>query len=154
MHKSFALLLLFLPTGALAQVSDTLSVEKIMQDPKWMGVSPERLRWSEDSKTLFFTWNPERKEREETYQVHVSQPEPEKTALETANSLLRTELVYKTDRSLAVYERNGDLFFYNPKNRSHARLTNTIERETNPVFTLEGDQIVFERDDNLYLLNL
>lgn len=154
MYKTFAFFLFLIPTAALAQRSDTLSVEKIMQDPKWMGVSPDRPQWSENSKTLFFTWNPELKERAETYEIQLGRHEPAKTTLATANSLLRSEMVYKTDRSVAVYEQNGDLFLYHPKNQSHRQLSNTIERETNPRFTLQDNQIVFERDDNLYLLDL
>src|SRR5690606_7565856 len=107
MYKTFTFFLFLIPTAALAQRFDTLSVEKIMQDPKWMGVSPDRPQWSENSKTLFFTWNPELKERAESYEIQLSRHQPTKTALATANSLLRSEMVYKADRSMAVYEKNG-----------------------------------------------
>lgn len=162
MYKFFAVLLyvssFILTAQAIEpggmQKTDTLSVEKIMQDPKWMGVSPDRLKWAEDSRTLFFSWNPELKEREETYQIQPGKMQPQKAELAVANSLLRSELVYTKDRSMAVYEQNGDLFLYNPKNGSHRQLSNTIEREINPRFMLEGNQVVFERENNLYLLNL
>src|SRR5882724_7365814 len=37
-----------------------LTVEKIMQDPKWIGTSPSDPYWSRDGKYLFFNWNPEK----------------------------------------------------------------------------------------------
>jgi hypothetical protein len=35
-----------------------LTVEKIMKDPKWIGTSPSNVFWSQDSKSVFFSWNP------------------------------------------------------------------------------------------------
>ena len=44
-----------------AQKTGTLTVEKIMRDPKqWIGTAPSNVRWSEDSKTIYFDWNPDR----------------------------------------------------------------------------------------------
>ncbi|MEN9600268.1 MAG: hypothetical protein RL596_2592, partial [Bacteroidota bacterium] len=34
-----------------------LTVEKIMSDPRWIGTSPSNAFWSNDNKTVFFSWN-------------------------------------------------------------------------------------------------
>jgi hypothetical protein len=36
------------------QVFAQLTVEKIMRDPVWIGISPSEVRWSEDSKQIYF----------------------------------------------------------------------------------------------------
>ena len=43
-----------------------------MRDPKWMGTSPDDYRWSADSKTVFFSWNPENKNKAQPYKVKIS----------------------------------------------------------------------------------
>ncbi|MEY4930785.1 MAG: hypothetical protein RI909_1509, partial [Bacteroidota bacterium] len=56
--KKVLLLLLIIPS-AFAQQLAPLTVEKIMRDPKWIGVAPSNLNWSDDGKQLYFSWNPE-----------------------------------------------------------------------------------------------
>src|SRR4051812_44138346 len=55
-----------------SQNNQQLSVEKIMRDQRWIGVSPSNYRWSGDSKSVYFDWNPENKRQSSTYQVGVS----------------------------------------------------------------------------------
>ena len=38
--------------------SQSLTVEKIMQDPKWIGTSPSAITWGTDSKAVFFQLEP------------------------------------------------------------------------------------------------
>jgi len=54
------LILIFAPAFAWSQAITELSVEKIMRDPKWIGVSPSNVFWGEDSKQAYFQWNPEK----------------------------------------------------------------------------------------------
>ncbi|WP_379086565.1 hypothetical protein [Pedobacter sp. UC225_65] len=61
--KKYLFLFLLSVSIAQAQQLAPLTVQKIMRDPKWMGNAPTNYRWSEDSKTVFFSWNPENKER-------------------------------------------------------------------------------------------
>ncbi|HEY1007570.1 MAG TPA: hypothetical protein VGD92_10320, partial [Sphingobacteriaceae bacterium] len=46
-----------------AQELGRLTVEKIMRDPRWMGVSPSGVKWDLNSSTLYFDWNPEKADR-------------------------------------------------------------------------------------------
>ncbi len=59
MRPRFALYAALLLLGGLqAQARSELTVEKIMADPKWIGVSPSRIRWAEDGTAIYFRWNP------------------------------------------------------------------------------------------------
>jgi hypothetical protein len=46
MKKIFTLFFLLSASGLYAQKLEKLTVEKIMSDPKWMGTSPENIRWT------------------------------------------------------------------------------------------------------------
>lgn len=137
-----------------AQSLTPLTVEKIMRDPKWMGVSPSNIVWSEDSQRIYFDWNPENEEQDALYQISTRNLSPQKTTLETERSIRARNFVYSKDRSKAVFERNGDLFLYNVKSAKETPLTNTIELEGNPLFSLNEQQVIFQRGDNLYAASL
>lgn len=137
-----------------AQTIQSLSIEKIMSDPKWMGVSPSNITWGEDSKTIYFNWNPESEERDPIYQITTTNTNPQKSRKETLVKLRRGEFIYSKDRLKAIFERNGDLFLYNFKNNQESQLTNTVERESNPQFSLDEQSITFERGENLFSSSL
>ena len=45
-----------------------LTIEKIMQDPKIsVGALPSNIVWSEDSKTIYFSWNPQLNKADSLY---------------------------------------------------------------------------------------
>ena len=75
MNKTLhALLFAFIALGSTALVAQTsaLSVEKIMQDPKWMGTFPDRINWGPQSKTIYFNYNPEENPSDSLYKIEVS----------------------------------------------------------------------------------
>jgi len=145
---------LFLFSGAVqAQQLAPLTVEKIMRDPKWMGVSPSNYRWSADSKTVFFSWNPEKKDRDQPYMVSVVNFKPEPADEKSMEKALGNAYTYNKDKTLALYEKGGDIYFYQVKNKAEIRLTNTLERESGARFLINND-IVYQRGDNLYQLSL
>ena len=51
---TFFWLIIISNNHVLAQTKPTLTVEKIMQDPKWIGTAPSREYWSEDGKWIYF----------------------------------------------------------------------------------------------------
>ncbi|MCZ4224120.1 S9 family peptidase [Pedobacter rhodius] len=149
------LLFLLLCTGeyTFAQQIAPLTVEKIMRDPKWMGNSPTNFRWTADSKTLYFNWNPENKPKEELYKITTSSAKPVKAVDKEDEKLLSVNYVYNKDKSLGLVEKSGDIYLQNFKTKKETRLTNTMERESSPVFLTNGD-IVYQLGDNLFQLNL
>jgi hypothetical protein len=76
MKIKFLSLLLLASCFGFAQ---TLTVEKIMRDPKWIGVSPSNAFWSLDSKNVFFNWNPQNNVSDSVYSYAIGGSEPQKT---------------------------------------------------------------------------
>lgn len=152
MKKYLLFLLLCSGEYAFAQQIAPLSVDKIMRDPKWMGVAPSNYRWTADSKTLYFNWNPENKAKEELFKVSASSTKPTKAVDKEDEKLLSLNYVYNKGNTMGLAEKSGDIYLQNFKTNKETRLTNTLERESNPVFLTNGN-IVFQKEDNLYEIN-
>ncbi|MES2446936.1 MAG: prolyl oligopeptidase family serine peptidase [Bacteroidota bacterium] len=151
--KKYLIYLLFLSSIAQAQQLAPLSVQKIMRDPKWMGVAPTNYRWSADSKTVFFSWNPENKEKDQSYKVSVASNKPEITEDNAAEKAAPTNYIYSKDKALGLFEKGGDVYLYNFKSKKETRLTNTVDRENGAYFLYNND-VIYQRGDNLFQVNL
>lgn len=153
--KPFLLFLFFAGAfhSASAQQRATLTVEKIMRDPKWMGTSPQRVEWDALSNELYFRWNPEAAEYASLYKVDKKQNQVEKME-EKVSSLLVQDVVFDKKRERLVFERDGDLYLRNLKTPEEIQLTQTSDQESDPKFSADGSFLIFRRGDNLYCINL
>ena len=65
-----------------------LTIEKIMQDPKIsVGALPSNIVWSEDSKTIYFSWNPDLNKADSIYAAAVADKKPVKVSPEMRRAL-------------------------------------------------------------------
>lgn len=144
--------LLLTASLAIAQTKPRLTVEKIMQDPKtWIGTSPSGAFWAEDGKTIYFNWNPEKAKGDSLYKVVLAgDRKPQKVAPAERRSLPDGPGLYNRDRSLKLYDKNGDLFLMDCRTYQTRQLTNTVDREANPAFSGDERAVVFQRGGNLY----
>ena len=130
-----------------------LSIEKIMQDPKWMGVSPSNVFWSEDSKNIYFSWNPENAKADSTYKYELATKKTSKLSKEERLALPSQNGDYSKKFEEKIYEKNGDLFIINCETLKIRQLTNTVERESNPVFLSDNTKFTFQKGGNLFLMD-
>jgi len=155
MKTSLTLSLLFMVSGAMAQKLETLTVEKIMRDPKWMGISPSNIRWSDDSKKIYFNWNPNSTERDELFSITASNLKPQKVSLDEQRDMTPENGRWNKKHTLKIFERNGDIYLLNVRNGKIAQLTNTTDRELYPTFTGDESGIIYTNAaNNLYKINL
>ncbi len=153
--KKIAFLIIFLSGLSLqAQQLAPLSVEKIMRDPKWMGVSPANVQWSPDSRQVYFTWNPESKEKDQLFSVAPSQNKAQLVEIKEQQLLNRANLTFNKSRTKALFERNGDLFLLDMASGKEQVLVNTLERESAAMFSADERKVIFQRAENLYSLSL
>ncbi len=127
-----------------------LTVEQIMRDPEWMGTSPSNIGWSADGRALYFSWNPEKNLADSLYRIAPSDKTPRRlSAYEQQQVVYEHQLRYNSNRSAAVWSKDGDLFYRAPGGRI-TRITQTLEGEFNPVFSFKDTRIVYTRGQNLY----
>ena len=122
-----------------------------MQDPKWIGSSPGRVFWSEDSKWVYFWWNPEQAESDSLYVLSRNGRTPRKVTIAEQLKMPAQRGEYNRKRTKKLYEKNGDIFLLHIKSGRIQQLTNTLDRESNPHFTHDEKKITFLRDNNMYL---
>jgi dipeptidyl aminopeptidase/acylaminoacyl peptidase len=154
MKSFFTLLLISVCTASFAQKLEKLTVEKIMRDPKWMGVSPSNIHWSDDSKKIWFDWNPENAERSQLFSITPTDIKPVKVSISEQKSLAPQSGEWNKKHTLKVFEKNGDIYLSEPKTGKVQQLTYTTDRESNPVFSGDESKVLFIRGDNLYALKL
>lgn len=137
-----------------AQELGKLTVDKIMRDPVWMGVSPSNVQWSEDSKTVYFQWNPEGASKDTWYFITSSNLKPQKLSKEAEIALPSFRGSLNKAKTKKLYEKNGDLFILDIKSGESKQIINTLDREAGAEFTATENEIVYQKGDNLYQQSL
>jgi len=138
----------------IAQTSE-LSVEKIMQDPSWMGTFPSNINWSEDSKTIYFDYNLQKDPSDSIYKIQLSQQGTiAKVSLEEQLNKISSRGDYNKDHSQKIFVKDGSLMLFSAKEKATKTLLSLGESISNPNFQQNEDLISFELEDNLYLYDL
>ncbi|MFA6946824.1 MAG: DPP IV N-terminal domain-containing protein, partial [Pedobacter sp.] len=146
----------FLTSSYALQAQDlgSLTVEKIMRDPKWMGVSPSNIKWDESSKNIYFNWNPEKVKEDQLFRISPDMRKPQKVSEEISRSLDKGSVIFTKDRSKVLFERNGDIFIKTISTGQEQALTTTLEREGSPAFDRTESKVLFQRGDNLFSISV
>jgi dipeptidyl aminopeptidase/acylaminoacyl peptidase len=145
----------FLLPPIFAQTSQLapLTVEKIMRDPKWIGTSPTDISWSEDSRQIYFKWNPDKYRADSLYMATINN-----LTLAKVTPAVRRKLpapgLYNRARTEKVYEKNGDIYWMDVKKGNIRQITHTVASEANPVFSFDEKKVLFTREDNLFAWHL
>ncbi|HET7115051.1 MAG TPA: DPP IV N-terminal domain-containing protein, partial [Hanamia sp.] len=152
MLRRFISLVFFIPTVCFCQQKpDSLTIEKIMSDPKWIGTSPSNPFWSADGAKLFFDWNPEKALSDSLYYITIRNRIPEKASVEQKQSVVSANSVtYNLKRTAYVYQKDGDIYYKEIKSDKTHRVTQTEETEYNPQFSFGEKEIVYNHNQNLF----
>ncbi|HST08363.1 MAG TPA: prolyl oligopeptidase family serine peptidase [Gemmatimonadaceae bacterium] len=131
-----------------------------MRGPELYGRQPDNVRWSADSKWIYFTWlepGSDWRERPQQFRVRaVPGAKPERVSIRQADT---TGARYAgSERShngrYTAVEFNGDLYINDLTTGTTRRLTQTVEAERNPEFSLNDREIFFIRSNNLFAIDL
>ncbi len=161
MRKLFTVtLLIFFAAAASAQ----LTVEKIMADPaRWIGTSPSGITWSEDSKTIYFNWNPEQNRADSLYKVTLTDRTPQKVSLAEKEALALGGFggfrgfsgpTYSRDFSQKLYLKNGNIFLLNTRTGNERQLTSTLDRKGSPTFSQDETRVIYSSGNDIFTLDL
>lgn len=154
------LTLLFLLTaltgGALSaqQSLAPLTVEKIMQDPKWIGTSPQNVFWSPDNKRIYFDWNPDKADSDSLYYYSVTDKTIVKSGADTRKiALSQNRGDYNNSRSELVYSQQGNIYLLDLPTARVRQITGTEMPAHDPVFSFGEKRIVYIQGDDLFSWN-
>ncbi|MCM2256708.1 MAG: prolyl oligopeptidase family serine peptidase [Vicinamibacteria bacterium] len=146
--------LLLLPVAASAAEPFALTVDSIMRGPKLVGHPPSDLRWSGDSKRLYFEWKQPGEDEAATWLVERKGGEPRR--LSDAERLLAppTRGEWDAARRRVLWIDRGDVVLLDTVTGQRRELTRTAAAESDPHFAQGERAVTFVRDGGLYLLPL
>ena len=137
-----------------AQTSE-LSVEKIMQDTKWMGTYPSSVAWGIHSENIYFDYNPEKNPADSLYKVNINSPKNIlKVSAEEKKNLIPQNGDFNTNRSQKVYTKNSDLYIYDMRTRKSRKLIDLPFSIREAEFLANEDLVSFQAEDNLFIYDL
>ncbi|RAV30066.1 S9 family peptidase [Sinomicrobium soli] len=146
--------LLFL-TGISLQAQQQLTVEKIMQDPRWMGTFPSDVRWDDHGEVLYFKYNRDNDPSDSLYRINIKSPGTiEKVHAREAVALVPETGSYNKDRTKKLFTEGKSLFIYDLRKRKRTELIQTDEHIGNPQFLADENRIVFQTGANLFTYSL
>lgn len=131
-----------------------LSVEKIMQDPKWMGTFPTDVQWDIDSKHVFFDYNPNKNPSDSVYAINIKKPNKIfKTSKKLLQKLERNFISKNDNSSKYLSLDKGNLMIWESKLEEPKLLldlNNTIQHAE----FLNNNQIGAIIKDNAFVFNI
>jgi dipeptidyl aminopeptidase/acylaminoacyl peptidase len=144
-------------TEISAQKRTELTIDYIMRGPGLYGYEPAAIRWSGDSRKIYFQWKQASDAVDhpmDTYVVNIDGSGLRKLSMEEARMAPPAFAAYTRDHKRAVYAQDGDIFLYDFSTDKARQLTKTAEAESNPRFTHDEKRVAFTRAGNLYVLSL
>src|SRR3954465_226889 len=163
MRKLFLVLIPLLaasPTTAQQSAPFDFSIKNIMRGPELYGRQPDNVRWSADSKWIYFRWlEPGTDWREQPKQFRVRAvpgSKPERVSIQQVDSA--GPRFARSDRShngrYAAVEFNGDIYINDLTAGTTRRLTQTVDAESNPQFSTNDREVFFVRNSNVFSIDL
>ena len=157
---SLALLCVAAQLGAQEAKPFDFSIKNIMRGSELYGRQPSDVRWSADSKWIYFTWlEPGTDWREMPKQFRVRAipgSKPERVSIQqvdtTGSRFARGERSHNGRYSAVDF--NGDLYINDLTSATTRRLTQTVEAERSPAFSADDRQIFFIRNNNVFSIDL
>jgi len=155
--KSLTMMLILLAgsLALLAQVPNksSLDIKEIMSD-RYDHSPPGQLNWSDDSKTLWFNWNPDRKRSGSMYRIDPKNPVPVVASSDERPNRTPDQGVYNAGKTMKLLMNRQGLQLINLKKADTLLLLSVTNRISSYEFSHSGEKVVFTLDNNLFWINL
>jgi len=148
------------PAAAQTPKPFDFSIKNIMRGPELYGRQPQNVRWSADSRWIYFTWlEPGTNWRETPKQFRVravAGSKPERVSLQQIDSTGSRFTTGQRSHNgrYAVVEFNGDLYINDLTAGTTRRLTQTVDPERSPQFSTSDREVFFVRNNNIFSIDL
>jgi dipeptidyl aminopeptidase/acylaminoacyl peptidase len=132
-----------------------LSVENIMRGELLVGRSPDEVRWSPDSRHVFFRWRePQSADTTTwTYRVSVEGGQPTRLLPDSVPAAAATAGSWSTSGTARAVLRNGDVWVVTSAGEER-RITRTAAPERQPHLSPDAAVVYFTADGNLFAVPL
>jgi len=151
--------LLTLASGAIVAAQSapqtarfTLSIDSIMRGPALVGYPPSDLRWSGDSKELYFEWRMPKEDEAATWVVGRDGGQPRRLSDDERRRAPLTNGTWDRERRRIVGIDRGDVVLVDTVGRSRQDITRTTGNESNVRWARNGSHVTFVRDNNVFIV--
>ena len=129
-----------------------LTVDSIMRGPKLVGYPPSGLRWSGDSRELYFEWRRPGEDEASTWVVLRDGGEPRRLTDEERKKAPAVDAVWDEARRRAIFVDDGDVAIVDSVARTRRQVTRTTEKESSPRWARHESHVSFLRGNDLFLV--
>jgi dipeptidyl aminopeptidase/acylaminoacyl peptidase len=136
--------------GQSVENQSTLTIPQIMQGEKFIGYSPSNISWSDDSKSIYFSWNPKGEKVRSLFNIGLDKKESKLVGVEEQQQMPSSRGVYNKGKTQKVYTKDGDIFLLNLVSNQKKQITSTLDYEFNPLFSGDEKYIIYTKSNNLY----
>ncbi len=132
-----------------------LTVDSIMRGPKLVGYPQTGLRWSGDSKWLYFEWRRPQDDEAATWVVGRDGGEPRQLSDEERRKAPPAAGgVWDAAHRRVLFADEGDIVLVDTVAGTRRNITRTTGAESNPRWARHEKAVTFTRDNNLFLVPL
>ena len=128
-----------------------LTVDSIMRGPELVGNPPNNLRWSGDSKELYFEWRMPKEDQAATWVVARDGSGPRRLS-DGERRIAPLPTGSGTPPPPHPRRRRGDIVVIDSVNRKRIDVTRTTGSESSPRWARGETHVTFVRDNNLFIV--
>jgi len=129
-----------------------LTVDSIMRGPKLVGYPPSALRWSGDSKELYFEWRQPGDAEPSTWVVGRDGGTPRRLTDEERKLAPPPGGVWDRAGRRVLAVQDGDIVLIDTIARTRVMVTRTTGEESSPRWARGDTHVTFVRDNNLFIV--
>ncbi|HEX6322650.1 MAG TPA: DPP IV N-terminal domain-containing protein, partial [Vicinamibacterales bacterium] len=141
-------------TGTGGRTAFPLTVDSIMRGPDLVGSAPSAVRWSGDSRWIYFSWQKPGEDEASTYVVAREGGEPRKLSEEDARKAPPAGGRWDAARRRLLATDRGDIVIYDRASGTVRRITKTEGSESNPRWTRNDTAVTFVQGGNLFVVSV
>jgi dipeptidyl aminopeptidase/acylaminoacyl peptidase len=129
-----------------------MTIDSIMRGPDLVGYPPSGLRWSGDSRQLFFEWRKPGEDEASTYVVDRDGGQPRKLSEAEAKEAPPANGRWDKARKRLLYSDRGDIGIYDAQTGKRRPLTKTGGSESNPRWARNDTHVTYVSNGNLFIV--
>ncbi len=140
------------PARATPARAFALTVDSIMRGPELVGNPPNNLRWSGDSKDLYFEWQMPKEDEAATWVVARDGGTPRRLSETERRHAPPANGQWDTARRGILGVDRGDIVVIDTVTRKRIDVTRTTGTESAPRWARGETHVTFVRDNNLFIV--
>ena len=142
------------PASPLAARKMALTVDSIMRGPDLVGYPPSGLRWSGDSRDLFFEWRKPGEKDAATYVLSQNTTTPRRLTDEERKLAPPVGGTWDEAHRRVVFSEGGDIVVLDTVARTRQQVTRTTAPESGPRWARRDTAVTFVSQNNLFVVPL